>query len=80
MKTKLLMDFPSQERHKMHSYINVLRWFLNVLYRCESGYECWVEKQTVLGEPMRRSKQRVQDILRPVGLIVDQVAGANAKT
>ena len=63
----------------LHSYINVLGWFLKVLYRCESGYECWVEKQTVLGEPICRSKQGVQDMLRPVGLIVDQVAGANAK-
>ena len=64
----------------LHSYINVLGWFLKVLYRCESGYECWVEKSTVIGDPIRRSKERVQDKLRPAGLVVDQVAGANAKT
>ena len=64
----------------LHSYINVLNWFLKVLYRCESGYESWVEKKTVLGEPIRRSKERVKEKLRPAGLVVDQVAGANAKT
>ena len=37
----------------LHSYINVLGWFLKVLYHCESGYECWVEKTTIIGEPIR---------------------------
>ena len=64
----------------LHSYINVLNWFLKLLYRCESSYEHWIEKQTIIGEPIRMSKERVQDKLRPAGLVVDQVAGANAKT
>ena len=37
----------------LHSYINVLGWFLKVLYCYESGYECWVEKTTIIGEPIR---------------------------
>ena len=63
-----------------HSYINVMSWFLKVLYRSNISYESWVEKSTVLGEPIRRAKVRVQDKLRLVGLIVDQVSGANSKT
>ena len=64
----------------LHSYINVLGWFLEVLYHCECGYECWVEKKTVLGEHIRTSKGRVQETLRPAGLVVDKVGGAHAKT
>ena len=37
----------------LHSYINVLDWFLKVLYHCESGYEFWVEKTTFIGESIR---------------------------
>ena len=73
----------SSDQHSiciLHSYINVLGWFLKVLYRCNCSYESWIERQTVLGEPIRRSKKRVQEILRPAGLVVDRVAGANAKT
>ena len=73
----------SSDQHSicvLHSYINVLGWILKVIYRCESCYEHWEEKKTVLGEPIRRSKERVQETLRQAGLVVDKVAGANAKT
>ena len=65
----------------LHSYINVLGWFLKVLYRCHISYQCWIEKKTVLGLPLRRAKDRVQNILREkTGLVLDQVSGANDKT
>ena len=63
-----------------HPYINVMTWFLKVLYRCHISFESWIEKSTVLGEPIRKSKDRVRDRLENVGLIVDKVSRANAKT
>ena len=62
-----------------HSYINVMSWFLKVLYRCNISFESWVEKSTVLGEPIRKAKVRVQNKLESVGIIVDRVSGANSK-
>ena len=40
----------SDQRHicVTHSYINVLSWFMKILYRCHINYESWVEKKTVL--------------------------------
>ena len=63
-----------------HSRINVMTWFLKVLCSCLISFESWIEKSTVLGEPICKSKDRVRGILENVGLIVDQVSGANAKT
>lgn len=57
-----------------------MSWFLKVVYRCHISYQSWVEKSTVLGEPIRQAKGRVQDKLRNVGIIVDQVSGANSKS
>ena len=39
-----------------------------------------MEKKTVLGESIRKAKERVQEKLHLVGVIVDQVSGANSKT
>ena len=73
----------TSEQHSIcitHSYINILGWMLKVLYRCNCSYECWMEKSTVIGEPIRRSKNRVKEIFKIEGLVVDAVGGANAKT
>ena len=42
----------SDQRHicVTHLYINVLSWFMKILYRCHINYESWVEMKTVLGE------------------------------
>ena len=63
-----------------HSYINVMTWFLKVVYRCHISYESWVEKATVLGDPIRKAKKRVQAKLRMVGLFVEEVSSGNAST
>ena len=62
----------------MHSYINCLGWFLKLVYHCNI-YKSWIECSTILGEPIRRAKQRIQDIFREAGLIIDQPSGANSK-
>ena len=65
----------------LHSYINILIWFLKLIYRCHIAYECWIEKKTIIGEPIRRAKANVQKMLKEsTGLVLDQVAGANDKT
>ena len=63
-----------------HSYINVLGWFLKLIYRCHDPYESWVEKRTIIGEPIRRAKERIQNIIQQkLGLRLDQVSTANDK-
>ena len=62
-----------------HSHINCLAWFMKLLYRCHTSYECWTERSTVIGEPIRRAKDPVQDIFKVQGLVLDQVGGANSK-
>ena len=73
----------SSDQHSitiLHSYINVLGWFLKVIYRCHISYECWIEKNTINGEPIRRAKEIVQSMLKETtGMTLDQVAGANDK-
>ena len=64
----------------MHSYLNVLKRFLKLLYRCNQTYECWIEKKTIIGEPIRVDKDRVQAFLfQERGLVLDKVGGANDK-
>ena len=64
----------------LHSYLNVLKWFLKLLYRCNQTFESWIEKQTILGEPIRVGKERVQESLfQERGLVLDKVGGANDK-
>lgn len=63
-----------------HSYINVTTWFLKVLYRLNSEYFVWTESQTVLGEHIRKGKERVFDgILSDTGLCLDVVCSGGAK-
>ena len=62
-----------------HSYINCLGWFMKVLYRCHILYECWIEKSTVIGDPIQHAKDRVQVNFKEHGHIFDQVCGANGK-
>ena len=63
-----------------HSYINVPGWFLKLSYRCNTSYECWIEKRGIIGEPIRKAKEVVQDILKEsTGMALDQVAGENNK-
>ena len=73
----------SSDQHSitiLHSYVNVLGWFLKVIYRCHASYECWIEKKTIEGEPIRRAKSVVRDMLKETtGLTLDQVAGANSR-
>jgi hypothetical protein len=64
-----------------HSYINVLGWIMKVLYRCNCSYECWIEKKTCLGDHIRKSKEKVQTMIKDgLGLVIDKVGGLNAKT
>ena len=73
----------SSDQHSiciLHSYLNVLGWFLKLLYRCNQSYECWMERKTIIGEHIRIGKANVQTILREErGLYLDQVSGANDK-
>lgn len=55
-----------------HSYINGTTWFLKLLYRCNIDYRNWVEKSGPLGEPIRKAKKRVLDIIQTqTGLYLD---------
>ena len=74
----------SSDQHSitiLHSFINVLGWFLKLLYRCHASYETWLERKTVIGEPIRRAKERVLTIIKnATGMTLDQVSGANDKS
>lgn len=64
----------------LHSYINVLGWFLKLVYRFHISFEHWIEKSNIIGEPIRKSKLRVQNMPQDAtGLNLDRVAGANNK-
>ena len=57
-----------------HAYINCTSWFLKVIYRCHAKHHCWIEKSDRRGDPIRRSRDRVLDILhKETGLYLDKV-------
>ena len=49
------------------------------MYSICIAYESWIEKSTILGEPIRRAMVREQEIFLENGLILDHVSGANSK-
>ena len=64
----------------LHSYINVLGWFMKVIYRCNAHHEYWIEEKSIDGQPIRDAKKTVQkDLKESLGLTLDQVSGANDK-
>ena len=52
---------------------------MKLLYRINAEEFVWAEKSTYLGDPIRRGKARVLDILFGYGYHVDQVAGSTSK-
>ena len=57
-----------------HQYINVTSWFIKLLSRVHIDYLRWEEKKTCLGDPIRRSTERVLDRIEEVtGLRLEQV-------
>ena len=63
-----------------HSYINVTKWFLKYVYRLNAEDFVWVEKKTVIGEHIRKAKERVfKMIVEDTGLVLDVVCSGGAK-
>ena len=55
--------------------------YLKVLYRCYADYQKWDEKPTVIGEPVRKAKEKVCDAIRDAtGLKLDYMNSAGGKT
>ena len=55
-----------------HSYINTCTWYLKLLYRCYTDYKKWEEKSTSIGEPVRKAREVVRDVIRDeTGLKLD---------
>ena len=46
----------------LHSYINVLGWFMKVIYRCNASHECWIEEKSINGQPIRDAKKKIKKI------------------
>ena len=52
----------SSDQHPIctvHSYLNVLSWFLKELYRCNQSSECWIEKWTIINEHIQIGKKKM---------------------
>ena len=63
-----------------HSYINITNWMLKLIYRIEAEYVVWNEKKTIIGEPIRKAKERVlPEIKENSGLDLDVVCNAGEK-
>ena len=63
-----------------HTLISTSWWGSSRSFTGVISFESWIEKSTVLGEPIHKSKDRVRDRLENICMIIDKVSGANAKT
>ena len=62
-----------------HAYINIPKWFLNVLYRLNQEYLVWPESKTAFGNFIRKGKENVFDIfLQNTGMALDVVQQSNS--
>ena len=62
-----------------HAYINIPKWFLNVLYHLNQEYLVWPENKTAFGDFIRKGKENVFGIfLQNTGMALDVVQQFNS--